>query len=89
MKNFNAEMIEKAKSIGAIAGSGSSKDGTMSLEMPIVRGIMAERMAEAYADSCPCGCPCCDEVFSSDYLDEPVEMDGKMVSRFIAEVMGL
>lgn len=83
------EMIEKAKSIGAISGSGSSKDGTMSLEMPIVRGIMAERMAEAYADSCPCGCPCCDEVFSSDYLDEPVEMDGKMVSRFIAEVMGL
>lgn len=83
------EMIEKAKSMGAISGSGSSKDGTMSLEMPIVRGIMAERMAEAYADSCPCGCPCCDEVFSSDYLDEPVEMDGKMVSRFIAEVMGL
>lgn len=83
------EMIEKAKSIGAISGSGSSKDGTMSLEMPIVRGIMAERMAEAYADSCPCGCPCCDEVFSSDYLDEPVEMDGRMVSRFIAEVMGL
>lgn len=83
------EMIEKAKSIGAISGSGSSKDGTMSLEMPIVSGIMAERMAEAYADSCPCGCPCCDEVFSSDYLDEPVEMDGKMVSRFIAEVMGL
>lgn len=79
------EMIEKAKSIGAISGSGSSKDGTMSLEMPMVRGIMAERMAEAYADSCPC----CDEVFSSDYLDEPVEMDGRMVSRFIAEVMGL
>lgn len=83
------EMIEKAKSIGAISGSGSSKDGTMSLEMPMVRGIMAERMAEAYADNCPCNCPCCDEVFSSDYLDEPVEMDGKMVSRFIAEVMGL
>lgn len=57
------EMIEKAKSMGAISGSGSSKDGTMSLEMPIVRGIMAE----AYADNCPC----CDEVFSSDYLDEP------------------
>lgn len=79
------EMIEKAKAMGAISGSGSSKDGTMSLEMPMVRGIMAERMAEAYADSCPC----CDEVFSSDYLDEPVEMDGRMVSRFIAEVMGL
>lgn len=83
------EMIEKAKAMGAISGSGSSKDGTMSLEMPMVRGIMAERMAEAYADSCPCDCPCCDEVFSSDYLDEPVEMDGRMVSRFIAEVMGL
>lgn len=83
------EMIEKAKSIGAISGSGSSKDGTMSLEMPMVRGIMAERMAEAYAEKCPCNCPCCDEVFSSDYLDEPVEMDGVMVSRFIAEVMGL
>lgn len=55
------EMIEKAKSIGAISGSGSSKDGTMSLEMPMVRGIMAERMAEAYADSCPCGCSCGDE----------------------------
>lgn len=65
------EMIEKARSMGAISGSGSSKDGTMSLEMPMVRGIMAERMAEAYADSCPCACPCCDEVFSSDYLDEP------------------
>lgn len=79
------EMIEKARSMGAISGSGSSKDGTMSLEMPMVRGIMAE----AYADSCPCACPCCDEVFSSDYLDEPVEMNGAMVSRFIAEVMGL
>lgn len=83
------EMIEKAKSMGAISGSGSSKDGTMSLEMPRVRGLMAERMAEAYAEKCPCACPCCDEVFSSDYLDEPVEMDGVMVSRFIAEVMGL
>ena len=83
------EMIEKAISMGAISGSGSSKDGTMSLEMPRVNGIMADRMAKAYADSCPCGCPCCDEVFSSDYLDEPVEMDGVMVSRFIAEVMGL
>lgn len=83
------EMIEKAKSMGAIAGSGSSKDGTMSLEMPMVRGIMAERMAEAYAEKCSCACPCCDEVFSSDYLDEPVEMDGVMVSRFIAEAMGL
>ena len=51
------EMIEKAKSIGAISGSGSSKDGTMSLEMPMVRGIMAE----AYADRCPCGHSCCDE----------------------------
>ena len=61
------EMIEKAKSIGAISGSGSSKDGTMSLEMPMVSGIMAERMAEAYADNCPC----CAEVFSSDCLDEP------------------
>lgn len=61
------EMIEKARSVGAISGSGSSKDGTMSLEMPIVNGIMAERMAEAYAEKCPC----CDEVFSSDYLDEP------------------
>lgn len=79
------EMIEKAKSIGAISGSGSSKDGTMNLEMPIVNGIMAE----AYAEKCSCACPCCDEVFSSDYLDEPVEMDGVMVSRFIAEVMGL
>lgn len=55
------EMIEKAKSMGAISGSGSSKDGTMSLEMPMVRGIMAERMAEVYADSCPCGSSCCDE----------------------------
>ena len=79
------EMIEKAKSIGAISGSGSSKDGTMSLEVPRVNDIMAE----AYAEKCSCACPCCDEVFSSDYLDEPVEMDGVMVSRFIAEVMGL
>lgn len=79
------EMIEKAKSMGAIAGSGSSKDGTMSLEMPMVRGIMAE----AYAEKCSCACPCCDEVFSSDCLDEPRGMDGVIVSRFIAEVMGL
>lgn len=61
------EMIEKAKSIGAISGSGSSKDGTMSLEVPRVRGIMTE----AYAEKCSCACPCCDEVFSSDCLDEP------------------
>ena len=61
------EMIEKATSIGAISGYGSSKDGTMSLEMPSprVNGIMAERMAEAYADSCPC----CDEPRGMSFED--------------------
>ena len=73
------EMIEKAISIGAIAGSGSSMDGTMNLEMPIVEDIEEE-------NCCPYDC---DEVFSSDDYDEPVEMDGRMVSRFLAEVMGL
>ena len=73
------EMIEKAISIGAIAGSGSSMDGTMNLAMPTVEDIEAE-------DYCPCGC---DEVFSSDDYDEPVEIGDRMVSKFIAEVMGL
>ena len=72
------EMVEKAISIGAIAGSGSSVDGTMNLEIPTVEDIEAE--------DC---CPCCDEVFSSDYLDEPDEIDGGMLSRIIAEAMGL
>lgn len=69
------EMIEKAISIGAIAGSGSSMDGTLNLAMPTVENIEAE--------------DCCDEVFSSDYYDEPDEIDGGMLSRIIAEVMGL
>ena len=73
------EMIEKAISIGAIAGSGSSMDGTMNLAMPTVEDIEAE-------DYCDCDC---DEVFSSDYYDEPDEIDDGMVSRIIAEVMGL
>ena len=80
------EMIEKARSMGAISGSGSSKDGTISVEMPMVRGIMADRMANAYAENCPC---CCCEDDEDEDLDEPVELDGKMVSRFIAEIMGL
>ena len=73
------EMIEKAISIGAIAGSGSSVDGTMNLAMPTVEDIEEE-------DCCPCGC---DEVFSSDYYDKPDEIDGGMLSRIIAEAMGL
>ena len=84
------EMIEKARSMGAISGSGSSKDGTISVEMPMVRGIMADRMANTYAENCPCCCPCCCcEDDEDEDLDEPVELDGKMVSRFIAEIMGL
>lgn len=75
----NLEMIEKAISIGAIAGSGSSMDGTMNLAMPTVEDIEAE-------DYYPCDC---DEVFSSDYLDEPDEINGGMLSRIIAEAMGL
>ena len=70
------EMIEKAISIGAIAGSGSSMDGTMNLVMPTVEDIEEE-------DYCDC-----DEVFSSDYYDEPDEIDGGMLSRIIDEAMG-
>ena len=73
------EMIEKAISIGAIAGSGSSMDGTMNLAMPAAEDIEEE-------DCCPYDC---DEVFSSDDYDEPDEIEGGMVSRIIAEVMGL
>ena len=102
MKNYGkivimADSIEQAQaeldtikslvSMGVASASGEVKITEM--EMPKVNGIMADRMANAYAENCPCCCPCCCCEDEDEYLDEPVEMDGKMVSRFIAEIMGL
>lgn len=90
-------MIKDLINLGAESGSGSAKSGTAEatlgprVEMikaypnALPNDLMTRAMANAYAENCPC----CDEVFSSDYLDKPVEMDGRMMSRFIAEVMGL
>lgn len=103
MKNYGkivimADTIEQAQaeldtikslvSMGITSASGEVKITEM--EMPRVNGIMADRMAETYAENCPCCCPCCCcEDDEDEDLDEPVELDGKMVSRFIAEIMGL
>lgn len=105
MKNYGkivimADTIEQAQaeldtikslvSMGITSASGEVNITEM--EMPRVNGIMADRMAETYAESRHCCCPCCcceDDEDEDEYLDEPVEMDGKMVSRFIAEIMGL
>lgn len=105
MKNYGkivimADTIEQAQaeldtikslvSMGITSASGEVN--ITEIEMPRVNGIMADRMANAYAENCPCCCPCCcceDDEDEDEYLDEPVEMDGKMVSRFIAEIMGL
>ena len=103
MKNYGkivimADSIEQAQaeldtikslvSMGITSASGEVNITEM--EMPRVNGIMADRMANAYAENCPCCCPCCCcEDDEDEDLDEPVELDGKMVSRFIAEIMGL
>ena len=104
MKNYGkivimADTIEQAQaeldtikslvSMGVTSASGEVN--ITEIEMPRVNGIMADRMANAYAENCPCCCPCCccEDEEDDEYLDEPVELDGKMVSRFIAEVMGL
>ena len=104
MKNYGkivimADTIEQAQaeldtikslvSMGVTMASGEVN--ITEIEMPRVNGIMADRMANAYAENCPCCCPCCccEDEEDDEYLDEPVELDGKMVSRFIAEVMGL
>lgn len=103
MKNYGkivimADTIEQAQaeldtikslvSMGITSASGEVNITEM--EMPRVNGIMADRIANAYAENCPCCCPCCCcEDDEDEDLDEPVELDGKMVSRFIAEIMGL
>lgn len=102
MKNYGkivimADTIEQAQAeldtikalveMGATCGMGEVNITEM--EMPRVNGIMADRMAETYAESRHCCCPCCCCEDYDECLDEPVELDGKMVSRFIAEVMGL
>lgn len=89
------DTIKNLVSMGVTSASGEVKIAEM--EMPRVNGIMAERMTETYAESCacrggnciPCGCPCCCCEDYDECLDEPVELDGKMVSKFIAEIMGL
>ena len=102
MKNYGkivimADSIEQAQaeldtikslvSMGITSASGEVNITEM--EMPRVNDIMADRMANAYAENCPCCCPCCCCEDDDEDLDEPVELDGKMVSRFIAEIMGL
>ena len=102
MKNYGkivimADSIEQAQaeldtikslvSMGVTSASGEVNITEM--KMPRVNGIMADRMANAYAENCPCCCPCCCCEDDDEDLDEPVELDGKMVSRFIAEIMGL
>lgn len=101
MKNYGkivimADTIEQAQAeldtikalveMGATCGMGEVK--ITEIEMPRVNGIMAETYAESHHCCCPCCC-CEDDEDEDEYLDEPVEMDGKMVSRFIAEIMGL
>ena len=82
------DTIKSLMSMGITSASGEVNITEM--EMPRVNGIMADRMANAYAENCPCCCPCCCcEDDEDEDLDEPVELDGKMVSRFIAEIMGL
>ena len=82
------DTIKSLVSMGITSASGEVNITEM--EMPRVNGIMADRMANAYAENCPCCCPCCCcEDDEDEDLDEPVELDGKMVSRFIAEIMGL
>lgn len=102
MKNYGkivimADSIEQAQAeldtIKALVGMGvtmaSGEVEITEIEMPRVNGIMADKMAETYAESRHCCCPCCCCEDYAECLDEPVELDGKMVSRFIAEVMGL
>lgn len=101
MKNYGkivimADTIEQAQaeldtikslvSMGITSASGEVNITEM--EMPRVSGIMAETYAESRHCCCPCCC-CEDDEDEDEYLDEPVELDGKMVSRFIAEIMGL
>lgn len=105
MKNYGkivimADSIEQAQAeldtikalvgMGATCGMGEVEiTEEVVVEMPRVNGIMADRMAETYAESRHCCCPCCCCEDYAECLDEPVELDGVMVSRFIAEVMGL
>ena len=101
MKNYGkivimADTIEQAQaeldtikslvSMGITSASGEVNITEMA--MPRVSGIMAETYAESRHCCCPCCC-CEDDEDEDEYLDEPVELDGKMVSRFIAEIMGL
>ena len=104
MKNYGkivimADTIEQAQAeldtIKALVGMGATcgmgEVEITEIEMPRVNGIMADRMANAYAENCACRggncCCCCED--DDEYLDEPVELNGEMVSRFIAEIMGL
>ena len=104
MKNYGkivimADTIEQAQAeldtikslVSMGVASASGEVNITEMEMPRVNGIMADRMAETYAENCACRggncCCCCED--DDEYLDEPVELDGKMVSRFIAEIMGL
>ena len=81
------DTIKSLVSMGITSASGEVN--ITEIEMPRVNGIMADRMANDYAENCPCCCPCCCCEDDDEDLDEPVELDGKMVSRFIAEIMGL
>lgn len=89
------DTIKSLVSMGVTSASGEVKIEEM--EMPRVNGIMAERMANAYAEKCCCPCPCCccedddedEDEWEDEDIDEIVELNGQLVSRFIAEVMGL
>ena len=105
MKNYGkivimADTIEQAQAeldtiktlvgMGATCGMGEVEiTEEIVVEVPRVNGIMADKMAETYAENRHCCCPCCCCEDYAECLDEPVELDGKMVSRFIAEIMGL
>lgn len=105
MKNYGkivimADSIEQAQAeldtikalvgMGATCGMGEVEiTEEVVVEVPRVNGIMADRMTETYAENRHCCCPCCCCEDYAECLNEPVEINGEMVSRFIAEVMGL
>lgn len=97
MKNYGkivimADTIEQAQAeLDTIKSLVSMGITSASGEVEITEEIVVE-MPRATECGCACRggncmCPCCCD--DEEDLNEPVELDGKMVSRFIAEIMGL